>query len=394
MQYHREQIWNGADCVTLNRASSSDDEYRKSNVLHLYLFGYELPDTVLLLTKDGKCTVLATKKKCEFLEQAMGKEPNSGSINKLELLVKSKGDNNANNYETLLKLARGDSNGEAVKIGLIKKEFKTDPKDGTVMGWEKKIEESDSNLEVVDCTHGLSMVMAVKEQYELDLMKKSSVLSNKVLKHSFIKEIEDVIENNKTTTHEAIAEHINDVIDDPSKINLKVPTDLVQSCYFPIIQSGGDYDFKVSAESSSENVKFDIITVMLGSRYQNYCSNIGRTLLIDPPKQVQQMYDTLLGVHEAALKAMVPGKPLKAVHAAAVKYLRDEGKENLVSSLPKALGFSVGLDFRDGNLLLNSKSTVPFKAGMVFNLAVSFSGLTLSSSARASANDDSAVSIY
>jgi len=388
---HREQIWNGANCITLNRASSSDDDYRKSNVLHLYLFGYELPDTVLLLTKDGKCTVLGTKKKCEFLEQAMGKEPKGGSVNKLELLVKSKADNNANNFETLLKLARGESNGEAVKIGLIKKEFKTDPKDGVVMGWEKKIEEADSNLEVVDCTHGLSMVMAVKEKYELDLIKKSSVLSNKVLKHSFIKDIEDVIENNKTTTHEAIAEQINDVIEDPSKINLKVPQDLVQSCYFPIIQSGGDYDFKVSATSNSENVKFDIITVMLGSRYSNYCSNIGRTLLIDPPKQVQQMYDTLLGVHDAALKAMVPGKPLKAVYAAAVKYLTDEGKDNLVSSLPKSLGFSVGLDFRDGNLLLNSKSTVPIKAGMVFNLAVSFSGLTLSGSARASANDESAV---
>lgn len=361
-------------------------------MLHLYLFGYELPDTVILLTKDGQCTVLATKKKCEFLEQAMGKEPKDGSINKLQLLVKNKVDDNAENLETLLKLAKGESNGEAVKIGLIKKEFKTDTKDGIVMGWEKKIEESDSSLEVVDCTHGLSLVMAVKEQYELDLLKKSSVLSNKVLKHSFIKDIEDVIENNKTTTHEAIAENLNNVIEDPSKINLKVPQDLVQSCYFPIIQSGGDYDFKVSAQSNSENVKFDIITVMLGSRYSNYCSNIGRTLLIDPPKQVQKMYDTLLGVYDAALKAMVPGKPLKAVYAAAVKYLRDEGKEDLVASLPKTLGFSVGLDFRDGNLLLNAKSTVPFKAGMVFNLAVSLSGLTLSDSARASANDESAVS--
>ena len=360
-------------------------------MLHLYLFGYELPDTVILLTKDGNCTVLATKKKCEFLQQAAGKEPEGGSINKLELLMKSKADNNAKNFETLLKLAKGESNGETAKIGLIKKEFQTDTKEGVVMGWEKKIE-SESNLNTVDCTHGLSMVMAVKEQFELDLMKKSSVLSNKVLKHSFIKDIEDVIENNKTTTHETIAEEINDVIEDPSKINLKVQQDLVQSCYFPIIQSGGDYDFKVSATSNSDNVKFDIITVMLGSRYSNYCSNIGRTLLIDPPKQVQKMYDTLLGVHDAALKAMVPGKPLKAVYAAVVKYLRDDGKENLVSSLPRSLGFSVGLDFRDGNLLLNSKSTVPFKAGMVFNLAVSFSGLALSETAKASVNDESAVS--
>ena len=113
---------------------------------------------------------------------------------------------------------------------------------------------------------------------------------------------------------------------------------------------------------------------------------------MDAPKQVSKTYETLLGMHEACLKAMVPGKPLKNVYAAAVKYLRDEGKDDLVSNLPKNLGFAVGIDFRDTHLLLNQKNTVSFKAGMVFTLAVSFSGLTLSESARSSLKSNSAVS--
>ena len=40
--------------------------------------------------------------------------------------------------------------------------------------------------------------------------------------------------------------------EDPSAIELKVPPEDVESCYFPIVQSGGSYDFRVSAVSSEK----------------------------------------------------------------------------------------------------------------------------------------------
>lgn len=317
----------------------------------------------------------------------MGKAPENGSVKSLKLLTRNKSDENAENIEEMLKEARGDSNGEDVKIGVIMKEFKSNDgaKEGSnISGWETKLKDSSSKTVIVDVTGGISVVMAVKDKEELDLLKKSSVLTNKVLKHGFVPRIEDVIDNSTKVTHEKLASEIEEIIEDPSKIKLNVPKEAVDSCYFPIIQSGGDYDFKVSAQSNEENIKFDVITVSLGARYQMYCSNIVRTFLVDAPKQVTRMYDTLLGMHEACLKAMVPGKPLKYVYAAAVKYLRDEGKESVVSSLPKNLGFGLGIDFRDTNLLLNTKNTVTFKPGMVFSLAVSFAGLKLSESVRGS----------
>jgi len=392
---HSEGAWNGANCLSINKgASDEDNRYLKSTVLHLYLFGYELPDTVLLLTKDGECIVLAAKRKCEFLEPAVGKEPKKGSVKKLTLLTRNKADENAENIEEMLKEARGDSNGKKVKIGVIMKEFKSNDgaKEGSnVSGWVKKLKDSSSKTEVVDVTGGISIVMAVKDKEELDLLKKSSVLSNKVLKHGFVPRIEDVIDNSTKVTHEKIASEIEEIIEDPSKIKLNVPKEAVDSCYFPIIQSGGEYDFKVSAQSTEKNVKFDIITVSLGARYQMYCSNVVRTFLVDAPKPVTRNYETLLGMYESCLNAMVPGKPLKYVYAAGVKYLRDLGKDDLVSHLPKTLGFGVGLDFRDTNLLLNTKNTVTFRPGMVFSLAISFSGLALSENVRASLNSNSAV---
>ena len=330
----------------------------------------------------------------------MGKAPKNGSVQTLKLLTKNKSDGNAENIEEMLKEARGEgSNGSDVKIGVIMKEFKTnESKEGSNLGiWENKLKDDSSKTEIVDITGGLSLVLAVKDEEELDFLKKSSVLSNKVLKHGFVARIEDIIENStdNTTkeTHEKLAQEIEEIIEDPSKINLKVPKESVDSCYFPIIQSGGNYDFKVSAQSNEENVKFDIITVSLGARYHMYCSNIVRTFLINPPKAVKRTYATLQGMHEACLKAMVPGKPLKHVYAAAVKYLRGEGMEHLEKCLPKALGFGVGIDFRDTNLLLNTKNTVTFRPGMVFSLAVSFSGLKLSEGERAEVNPVCPVSL-
>ena len=324
----------------------------------------------------------------------MGNAPKNGSVVDLKLLVRNKADDNAENYDELLKGARGGENGSSVKVGVLMKEFKNnEEKEGSIVsGWEKKLGDSSSKTEAVDITGGISLVMAVKDETELDLLKKSSVLSNKVLKHGFIPRIEEVIDSGLTATHETLASEIDAIIEEPSKINLKVQKDFVQSCYFPIVQSGGEYDFKVSAQSTSANVKYDVITVSLGARYQMYCSNIARTLLVDPPKQVKDTYESMLGMYYACLKAMVPGNPLKAVHGAAVKYLRSMDKDQLIPFLPKSLGFAVGLDFRDPMLVLNSKSTVPFRPGMVFNLAVSLGGIKLSESARSLANSKSAVS--
>lgn len=402
LENNRESTWNGAYCISINKgAANEDSRFLKSTVIHYYLFGYELPDTVLLLTNDGQCVILAAKKKCDFLEPAVGKAPKDGSITSFKLLVRLKSDDNTENLEELLKIAKGGlaaggSNGGNVKIGVIQKEFQSSDganKEGIIIsGWEKKLTDNSSNTEIVDVAGGISIVMAVKDKGELDLLKKSSVLSNKVLKHGFVPRIEDVIDNSSKVTHEKLASEIEEILEDPSKIKINVPKEAVDSCYFPIIQSGGNYDFKVSAQSNDETVKFDIITVSLGARYQMYCSNVVRTFLVDAPKPVIKNYDSLLGMHEACLKAMVPGNPLKYVYATAIKYLTDDGKESLISALPKTLGFGVGIDFRDNHLLLNKKNTLVFRPGMVFSLAVSFAGLKLPESAKSSLDSKSAVS--
>ena len=56
----------------------------------------------------------------------------------------------------------------------------------------------------------------------------------------------------------------------------------VEICYSPIIQSGGNYQLKFSTLSSNEKLHFGTIICCLGVRYRSYCSNIVRTMFVEP----------------------------------------------------------------------------------------------------------------
>ena len=351
----------------------------------------------MLLRKDGNLWVLATKTKCEFLKPAAENVPTKSPIRKIHFLLRNKQDANAANYQELItQLENARINDEKRRVGMLLKERADNAKAAGILGpWEAKLSAWADNdtTELVDVSPGIAFSMSVKDDTELDLMKKSSVLSNKVMKHGLVKKMEQVIDSEEAITNEALATYVEQILADPSKIDLKVPNDDVQSCYFPIVQSGGTYDLKVSAQPNDNRLTYDVITVSLGARYKFYCSNIARTFLVDPPKKVSETYEVLLELQESCLSAMKPGNPLKAVYKAAVRFLQDRnGYEYLVDHLPRNLGFAMGLDFREGSLLLSPKNSAVFKPGMVFCLSVGFQNLDLSESDRSSTPDKSPVS--
>ena len=363
---------------------NEDDLYLKSSILHQWLFGYEIPDTIILLRKDGNVWILATKKKCDFVRPAVTNIPEKSSIKAIHLIIGSK-ESNETNYDTLwTEVMASRVSDDKRSIGLLLKEGEMNMTGKGIIGpWGKKLlDEStsdDAKVTLVDVLPGLSFAMSIKDETELDLIKKSSVLSNKVMKHGYVKRMEEVIDSEETIKHEDLATYVEEILENPSKISLKVPKEDVQSCYFPIIQSGGKYDLKVSAQSTSDALTHDVIIVSLGARYRNYCSNIARTFFVDPPKKVSEIYDILLLMQDACLAAMKPGNQLKSVYRAAVEFLeKSSGFEYLVKHLPKNLGFLIGLDFRESVMLLTAKNSVALKQGMVFCLSVSFQNLDLS----------------
>eukprot|EP00518_Triparma_eleuthera_P015994 CAMPEP_0197547062 /NCGR_PEP_ID=MMETSP1320-20131121/1493_1 /TAXON_ID=91990 /ORGANISM="Bolidomonas sp., Strain RCC2347" /LENGTH=1081 /DNA_ID=CAMNT_0043106757 /DNA_START=39 /DNA_END=3281 /DNA_ORIENTATION=+ len=357
----------GSWTVAVCRGGSGDGSvYYKSTILHLYLFGYELPDTLLLISSDRKVTVLTTKKKIEFLKSLQDKRPKDSDL-EVSFLQKNKADGNASNFGQCLAGAHGDNLGHVDPKGREEGVF--------AEGWTSALKSAGKSLS--DVTSPISLVMSVKDQSEHETMKKAAVLTNKIFKLSFIPKMESVIDEGRKVSHEAIADHVEEAIQDPSKVKLKVPPDDVESCFTPIIQSGGDYSLKVSAASSSSPLSFDVIIASVGARYQSYCASMTRTYMVDPPPLVTATYDLLVDVQNACMDVMRPGNPLSNVRRTAVQTLKEKGREDLVKLLPKNLGFAMGLDYRDSELLLNDKNPILFRANMVFCLHLGFQNVPL-----------------
>lgn len=53
---------------------------------------------------------------------------------------------------------------------------------------------------------------------------------------------------------------------------------------------------------------FGAITCAMGIRYKSYCSNLVRTLMVDPTQEMQDNYNFLLQVEEELLKQLKHGQ--------------------------------------------------------------------------------------
>ena len=109
------------------------------------------------------------------------------------------------------------------------------------------------------------------------------------MKEHVMPKILSIIDEEKKVTHSKLSEDFENALTNQLKMfKTKLPsalnTDFVDICYPPIIQSGGVFSLKPSAISSDENLNSGIILCSIGARYKSFCSNIGRTFMIDPTK--------------------------------------------------------------------------------------------------------------
>jgi len=266
---NRGSVWGGTEAISVAMGPSDEDNpYSKAGAFHLYLFGYEFPDSIILVTK-GFFYFMATKKKCDILQKELGASPAAQTL-KLVFLEKTKDEGqNRENFHELLNAVRK-NNGK--KIGCMFKE-KSNDRGEFVKKWLSLV--GDSELDKVEINASLGQFLAVKDETEIEMCKRAAILTNKVMKHSFVNDMEEVLDKGNKVSHEKLAGKIDEtILDAPTKLGLKIAADAIDSCYTPIVQSGGRYDLKVSAQSSDGHLSGDVIICSLGARYKGYCATM------------------------------------------------------------------------------------------------------------------------
>ena len=160
----------------------------------------------------------------------------------------------------------------------------------------------------------------------------------------------------------------------PETFGIKYSPLLLDICHQPIIQSGGIYSLKPSADSDDHPLSQDIILCSVGVRYDNYCAALARTFLINPSLLQQKCYSALAEIELAVIKWLTPGAVLGDVYDRAVALLTEKAAY-LVPHFTKECGTGIGLEFRESSLRIKAGNPEIVKAGMCFNVRLGVEGV-------------------
>ncbi|KAJ9113650.1 hypothetical protein QFC22_005958 [Naganishia vaughanmartiniae] len=374
-------------CVVVGDAEEDSPVMKKGVALQTWLLGYEFPSTIITFTKtspsERKITILTSQSKAKLLTQIKS----TGST-EVEVIVRPKdaaaGAKATQDYvEKVVEATEVDG---TVTFGHFVKDA---PKGKLAEDWQKITKAGATvagrTIKFVDVTPAISVVLACKDEKELDFTATASRLCSTIMTHYFKPKMESIIDKESKVAHENLAVLIEEKLGsegkEPDKKIWNKNKQLGQVdfghsdwVYTPIIQSGGDYDLKVSAESNDKPMTSGVILASMGIKYKDYCANIGRTFIIGPHKSQEANYTFLLDLQQTVLRNMKAGTPIKQVHQTAIDYIKQK-KPELEEHFVKTLGFGTGIDFRDSSYLVNAKNERTLRENMVFNLSLGFQNL-------------------
>ncbi|KAI8062799.1 FACT complex subunit-domain-containing protein [Gilbertella persicaria] len=348
-----------------------DDEYEnpymKSLAIQTWLIGMPLYSSMIVITPD-KITFVCGQKKADIMETLKQGDKQIP----IDIIRRGKDvEENVPLYQSVVEAL----NNKRVGV-FVKDKFKGK----NINEWQKATTKYNKNYEEVDVSAGISACLAEKDEEEVRHVKTAAKISANMMQYYFTTEMSTLIDEEKPITNEKLSEMTENALDDPKlEKRLRLPPEVqdkneIDWCYSPIVQSGGKFDLRSSASSNNDKLFPGAIICSLGIRYKFYCSNIGRTFLIDPSKTQEKNYEFLMEVQDRVLNSIREGVKMREVYQKAISFIKSK-RPDLESHFIKNVGFGMGIEFREANYVLSGKNARELKNGMILNVQVGFADL-------------------
>ncbi|KAI9468691.1 FACT complex subunit spt16 [Coemansia sp. RSA 1290] len=347
-----------ADSLLIIHGKTAPDIYTKTIAIHLWLFGYEFSDTVLLFTKD-KLHITTYRKKAKILESLNSAKDGV----ELDITVVSKEPTPENKaaYEKII----GAMAGSGKRVGVIKGEK---PSSNAVNEWNEVFAGSADKFDMQDVGPLVSDVLAVKEKAEIAQAKKAAMVGSVVMDEYFVDEMAGIFDEEKAVTNLQLAEKVEASLSAKAvakQLNQKgADVDMVEWSSLPSVQSGGQFDVGLEAQSSRSRMFAGTVLCALNVRYLMYNASVARTFMIDPTPEQEKNYAFLLQLQRQIVGWLQPGTTMGAVYRKAAAYVQ-EHRPDLADHMVRDCGFVTGFEVHDGVNVLAADCSRVLAAGMV-----------------------------
>jgi nucleosome binding factor SPN SPT16 subunit len=196
------------------------------------------------------------------------------------------------------------------KVGVITKDL-GEQKGSMCEGWLKALNGADAKN--VDITTGISNTLAVKDDVALQKIRLSTELLVRFFRKVMWKQIVNIIDEDGKVSHQQIGADVERGMENPASVKdlkwakLNLNAENIEVTFTPVVQSGGNFNFKFSTENSKEPLQFNNILMQMAVSWEGYHAGLSRTLLINPPRSVEKAYDYILKAQEMCIQKLKPG---------------------------------------------------------------------------------------
>ncbi|KAI0747959.1 FACT complex subunit SPT16 [Daedaleopsis nitida] len=371
----------GALLLVAGDPAAEDEPLRKGTALQTWLLGFEFPSTFLLFQKT-QLSILCSASKAKILSQLK----NSDSPVPIEFYVQAKPKEPPT--DALPRFLQTYASHD--RVATLVKETHSGK---LVDEWNKAVSDSEKKPTVIDMSPAVASFLAVKDEEELKCVRTAANLTSTLLAHYVAPKLETILDREAKISHEAFAAQIETRIGYGEGDKAKGPDMKIWSksrslndidwgstefCYPPVIQSqstSSGYDISPTAESTQDDISHKgVLLVAVGMRYKSYCANLGRSFIVDPSKEQENIYSLLVSLQAEVLLRLKDGAVAREIYHHALSVVKEK-KPELEAHFVKNIGHGTGMEFRDASYVLSAKNARRLRSGMVLNLVLGFTGL-------------------